>query len=94
MKSGWVKTYRQLIEWEWYQDSQMVHLLIHLIVQANHTDLQWRGITIKRGQLLTSRRKLSIETGISEQSIRTCLDRLQSTNHQTRMIRMIKNIRI
>lgn len=83
MRSGWVKTYRQLIEWEWYQDSQMVHLLIHLIVQANHTDLQWRGITIKRGQLLTSRRKLSIETGISEQSIRTCLDRLQSTNEVT-----------
>ena len=83
MKSGWVKTYRQLEEWEWYQDSQMVHLLVHLIIKANHADLQWRGITIKRGQLLTSRRKLSIETGISEQSIRTCLDRLQSTNEVT-----------
>ena len=83
MKSGWVKTYRQLAEWEWYQDSQMVHLLIHLIIEANHADLKWRGITIKRGQLLTSRKKLSVETGISEQSIRTCLDRLQSTNEIT-----------
>lgn len=78
--SGWIKTYRQLVDWEWYQDSQMVHLLLHLILKANHTDLKWRGKTIKRGQLLTSRRKLSVETGISEQSIRTCLDRLQSTN--------------
>lgn len=78
--SGWIKTYRQLVDWEWYQDSQMVHLLIHLIIKANHCDLKWRGATIKRGQLLTSRKKLSVETGISEQSIRTCLERLQSTN--------------
>jgi len=81
--SGWIKTYRQLVDWEWYQDSQMVHLLLHIILKANHTDLKWRGITIKRGQLLTSRKKLSVETGISEQSIRTCLDRLQSTNEIT-----------
>jgi len=83
MKSGWVKTYRQLVEWEWYQDSQMVHLLIHLILSANYSDQIWRGQRINRGQLLTSRRKLSIETGISEQSIRTCLERLQSTNEIT-----------
>lgn len=81
--SGWIKTYRQLVDWEWYQDSQMVHLLIHLIIKANHCDLKWRGATIKRGQLLTSRKKLSVETGISEQSIRTCLDRLQSTSEIT-----------
>lgn len=78
--SGWIKTYRQLVDWEWYQDSKMVHLLLHLILKANHADLKWRGITIKRGQLLTSRKKLSVETGISEQSVRTCLERLQSTN--------------
>lgn len=79
MNNGWIKTYRQIVNWEWYQDSQMVHLLIHLILMANHTDLKWRGKTIKRGQVLTSRKKLSVETGISEQSIRTCLERLQST---------------
>lgn len=80
---GWVKTYRQLINWEWYQDSQMVHLLIHLILSANFEDRKWRGLTIKRGQLLTSRRKLSTETGISERSIRTCLERLKSTSEVT-----------
>lgn len=58
---GWIKTYRQLTEWEWYGDSQMVHLLIHLILMANHIDQNWRGITIKRGQLLTSRSKLTAE---------------------------------
>lgn len=78
--SGWVKTYRKLSEWEWYKDSHMVHLFTHLIIKANHEDRTWRGMIIKRGQLVTSRRILSTQTGISERTIRTCLERLQSTH--------------
>lgn len=80
MNSGWIKTYRKLTEWEWYTDSHMVHLFIHLILKANHEDKRHRGRIVKRGQLVTSRKILSVETGISERSIRTCLDRLKATN--------------
>lgn len=83
MTNGWIKTYRKLQEWEWYTDSHMVHLFIHLLLEANHRDRRWRGITIKRGQVLTSRGKLSFETGISERTIRTCLKRLKATNEVT-----------
>lgn len=38
---------------------------------------------MKRGQLVSSRRILSAQTGISEQTIRTCLERLQSTHEIT-----------
>lgn len=83
MNGGWIKTYRKLMEWEWYTDSHMVHLFIHLILKANHEDKRHRGKIIKRGQLVTSRNILSIETGISEQTIRTCLERLKLTNELT-----------
>ena len=76
---GWIKIYRAITEWEWYQDSQMVHLLIHLIFKANIMDKKWKGITIKRGQLVTSVASLSSSTGISIRSIRTCLDRMEET---------------
>lgn len=82
-KIGWIKTYRKLTEWEWYKDSAMVHLFIHLLITANSKDEKWRGVIIGRGQALTSRKKLSIQTGISEQTIRTCLERLKSTNEIT-----------
>lgn len=80
---GWIKAYRTLLEWEWHTDPNMVSLWMHLLMLANYEDKRWRGITIKRGQLVTGRKALSEITGISEQSIRTCLERLKSTNEIT-----------
>lgn len=81
--SGWIKLHRKLKEWEWYNDSQMVHLFIHLLFGANYEAKQWKGVTVNRGQIITGRKQLSKETGISEQSIRTCMERLKSTNELT-----------
>ena len=61
----------------------MVHLFLHLLLNANHEDGSWEGIIIKRGQLVIGRKKISSDTGISEQSVRTCIDRLKSTNEIT-----------
>jgi len=74
---GWVKLFRKITEWEWYQDSQMVHLFIHLVVMANHQDKKWKGVEVKRGQLLTGRKALSESTGISEKAVRNRLNRLE-----------------
>lgn len=81
MKSinGWVKIHRSLRDWEWYDDSKMVHLFIHLILSANHADGRWRDVKLRRGQLVVGRNKLASSTGISEQSIRSRLDKLKST---------------
>ena len=77
---GWVKIYRELQEWEWYTKPEMVHLYIHLLLSANHTTVKWQGSTIKRGQFVTSVAQLAKNTGLSVQSVRTCLNRLKSTN--------------
>jgi len=76
---GWIKLYRKFSEWEWFNISEMVHLFIYLLLNANHEDGKWRGIEIKRGQILTGLHSLNEKTGISIRSIRTCLDRLQNT---------------
>jgi len=78
--NGWIKLHRKFLEWEWYKKSDMVHLFIHLIISANRKPGKWEGINIKKGQLITGRKKLNKETGISEQSIRTCLERMKSTD--------------
>ena len=83
MSEGWVKLHRKLIKWEWYKDSNMLHLFIHLLISANHKPGKWRGINIKRGQLITGRKSLSEQTGLSLQTIRTCLNRLKSTTEIT-----------
>lgn len=81
--SGWIKLYRSMIEWEWYSDINVKVLFLHLLLKANHSDQKWKGIDVKRGQLVTGRKKLSAQTGLSEQSIRTSLDKLKSTNEIT-----------
>lgn len=71
------------MDWEWYNDGNMVRLFIHMLLRANHKDVKWRGITIFRGQFVSGRKKLSEETGLSEQQIRTCLKKLESTSEIT-----------
>ena len=81
--NGWIKLYRQFSEWEWSDDPKMVSLFIHLLLAASNRDTRWKGIEIKRGQVLFGRQKWSAKTGISEQSLRTCLNRLKSTSEIT-----------
>jgi uncharacterized phage protein (TIGR02220 family) len=80
---GWVCFYRKIKTWEWYSTPNMLHILFHLIVSANHKDGKWQGVDVKRGQLITGRKAISVDTGISEQSVRTCLTRLERTGEIT-----------
>lgn len=53
------------------------------MLRANKEDKKWRGILIKRGQLVTSVATISEETKLSTQQVRTSLNRLKSTNEIT-----------
>ena len=80
---GWLRLYRKMKEWEWYTESYMVHLFIHLLISAYYEDTKYKGINYKRGQVSIGRKKLSIVTGISEQKIRTGLGRLKESGEIT-----------
>ena len=80
---GWIKLHRKLIEWEWFHHPEMLLVFIYLLLKANHQDGNWQGIPVKKGQLVTGRKRLSEETGLSEQKIRGCLKRLKSTSDIT-----------
>lgn len=81
--AGWIKLHRQILNWEWYADINVTRLFFHLLLIANHDDGHWKGEIIKRGQKITSINKLSLETGLSEQQVRTSLKKLQKTNEIT-----------
>lgn len=80
---GWVKIYRQLMDTSFYRNSAVVHLFVHLLIMSNHTKhkflLGGEEIEVDSGQLVTGRKTLSEQTGISVQTIRTCLSALKST---------------
>jgi hypothetical protein len=80
---GWIKLYKKFKKWGWYDSSEMVHLFIHLLLSANHQDKEWRGMVIKRGQVVIGREKLSKTLGMSVRTLRTCMTRLKSTSEIT-----------
>ncbi|MBQ7212283.1 MAG: hypothetical protein IJS19_06430 [Muribaculaceae bacterium] len=73
---GWIKLHRKFLEWEWFDSDNMVKMFIYLLLSANTKDKRWRGMIVKRGQLVTSRASLSERLNISERSVRTCIARL------------------
>lgn len=81
--SGWIKIHRQILNWEWYDDPNTFRVFIHLILKANHKEKKYKGIDLLAGSIVTSREILAIETGLTVQKIRTCLDRLKLTNEIT-----------
>ncbi len=82
----WVKLHDSWLEWEWHTDPNMVSLFFHLLSMASKKDTRWRGHEIMRGQCVVGRKMLSEKTGISERTIRTCLDRLEQTGEILRKV--------
>lgn len=97
MENGWIKLHRKILSWEWKNEPKTAWLFVYLLLSANHEDSRWRGIDIKRGQLVTGLYSLSEGTGISIQSLRTCLQRLVDsqiiTSKSTNKFRIITIIK-
>lgn len=83
VQNGFVALHRSLLSWGWHADPATGWLFVNLLLMANWTDSDWQGMTIKRGQLVTGRKALAAQTGLSERQIRTALDHLKSTNELT-----------
>jgi hypothetical protein len=83
---GYIKLFRKFEKWEWFNDSQMVHLFTFLMLRATHEITRFRGYTINRGQMVFGYNATSKVTGISVRSLRTCMNRLISTGEVTRQI--------
>ena len=80
---GYIKLHRKLLDWEWYTDLPTKTLFIHLLLKANWISKNYKGMEIANGEVVTSIRELSLETGLSEQQIRTALGKLKSTHEIT-----------
>ena len=80
---GFVKIYRKITNWDWYDDPNTFRLFVHCILKANYKEKEWHGITIPVGSFVTSYSKLAKELKLSNREIRTALDHLKSTQEVT-----------
>lgn len=80
---SFVKLDRKLKDWQWKTDPNMVALWVHLLLEANYKENNWKGIQLPKGTFPTSTKSLSEKTGLSVQQTKTCLKKLQLTNEIT-----------
>ena len=85
IRYGFILLHRSLLDWEWYQNPNVLRLFLHLLLTVNYEDKQYCGMTIKRGQRLVSYAKLCDELGMSLQQLRTALKKLKSTQEITQL---------
>ncbi len=77
---GFIKLNRNITNWGWYKNPNTFRVFVHLLIKSNFTETQFETHTIKRGQLITTTKKLSEELNLSAQEIKTALRHLKSTN--------------
>lgn len=85
MEKDWVKDYRSTLEWGWFTDVPVAHLWEYLRLRVNFTEGEWMGIKIKPGSVAISEARISAETGLSRQQVRTALKKLASTKEITKV---------
>lgn len=76
---GYIKLYKKLANWQWYKDGNTLRLFIDLLLDANYEDSKVGLQVIKRGQCLTSLKRIHENTGLTYREIRTSLDKLQKS---------------
>lgn len=82
---GWVSIHRKIIDAPWFNKSEYVHLWLYLLLKANYEDKEVfignEKVLVKRGEILTSRHKLSEVVHIQESKIYRILKRFEN-EHQ------------
>lgn len=81
--SGWIKLHRSMLEWEWFKDYKTAHLFNYCLMKANFKDAKFQGKVIPAGSFVSGRKVMAIETGMSEQEVRTSLTKLRATSNLT-----------
>ena len=84
LESGYIKLYRSLLSWEWYDDINTKTVFLHLLLTVSIAESQWHGITVPRGSRVSSYAVLAKETRLTERQVRTAISHLEMTGELTR----------
>lgn len=80
---GYVKLYRSMLDWQWYQDDACVRIMLHLLLTVNRETKEWKGQVVQPGQLITSMDRLADDLRLTRSTIRRALERMKASGEVT-----------
>ena len=81
---GFTKFPNELRNAPWRNMPKVVAVYFYLRMKATHFPCGWNGIVLEPGQLITGRKAIAEDTGLTEQEVKTALKHLESTGYTTR----------
>lgn len=82
-KSTFIKIDRNILQWGWYGNGNVLRVFMHLLLVASSKDRTLSGVELKRGDALVTVEQLQIALKLSRQQIRTALSTLSKTGEIT-----------
>ena len=81
--STFIKLDRNILDWGWYQDANTFRVFVHLLLKAQIKDETYKGIRIKRGDVVASYGSIGKSLSLTYDQSRTAIEHLKSTNEIT-----------
>lgn len=79
MEEGWIKVYRKIKDWTWFNDRYTLHLFMYLLVSVNREDGECNGIKVKAGSLATNVLQLADILDMSRNYVKRSIRNLVET---------------
>lgn len=86
MDQTYVPLFRKLKDWEWYRDSNTLHIFIHCLLKAQYMPTKYQGKDVPAGSFVAGYSALAEQTGMSMQNVRTAVKHLESTGEISRKV--------
>lgn len=83
MAEAFIKLYKKMLNWEWYQDTNTKAVFLHCLLMANWKDGRFMGEEIPKGSFASSYPHIARQTNLSVQKVRTAISHLISTRELT-----------
>lgn len=80
--SGWVQLHRKLLDNPIFKNHKLLQTFLYCLLRASHKEhdtlIGETIVHLKKGQLATGRKAISLATGLTEQNVRTSLSKLEA----------------
>ncbi len=80
MRDGWIKLWRQSLDHGWLKNGDLWRFWCWCLLRANHerctTMVGYQKVELEPGQFVFGRKAASLELGMTQQTVRTCVKNL------------------
>lgn len=77
--NGYIKLWRDLRQWEWYAEPFTKIVFIDILLSAQYSDTEYKGVPVKAGQAVIGINAIAARNGLSPQNVRTAIKHLKKT---------------